>query len=72
MNCPRPRVTRTGEVECPKCGLTWGVDESTPQCTMPDLPAQSSRETRQRTRQRTVELGNRALENIRSILRKGP
>lgn len=71
MTCPRPRVTRTGEVECPKCGLTWGVDdEQQPQCTMPDLPAQSSRETRKRTRQRTVELGNRALENIRSILRK--
>lgn len=72
MTCPRPRVTRTGEVECPKCGLTWGVDEATPNCAMPDLPAQSSRETRKRTRQRTVELGNRALENIRSILRKGP
>lgn len=71
MTCPRPRVTRTGEVECPKCGLTWDVDGLQPQCVMPDLPAQSSRESRKRTRQRTVELGNRALENIRSILRKG-
>lgn len=70
MNCPRPRVTRTGEIECPKCGLSWGVDDAVPQCEMPELPMQSSREMRQRKRQRTVEVANRALENIRSILRK--
>jgi hypothetical protein len=39
---------------------------------MPDLPMQSSRETRQRKRQRTVEVAQRALENIRNTLRKGP
>lgn len=72
MNCPRPRVSRTGELECPACGLTWAVDDTAPECEMPALPVQSSREKRVRTRQRTVEVANRALDNIRSILRKGP
>lgn len=70
MTCPRPRTTRTGDIECPRCGVTWGVDDPEPKCELPDLPMQSSREMRKRTRQRTVELGNRALENIRTILRK--
>lgn len=70
MTCPRPRITRTGEAECPKCGLSWGPDEPPPNCSYPSLPNQSSRETRIRTRQRTVELGNLAIENIRLMLRK--
>lgn len=71
MTCPRPRVTRSGELECPTCGLTWGVDDIAPECVMPELPGQSSRETRERKRQRTVEVAKRAMENIRTILRKG-
>lgn len=72
MTCPRPRVSRTGELECPTCGLTWAVDDQVPACEYPALPVQSSREKRVRTRQRTVEVANRALDNIRTILRKTP
>lgn len=72
MNCPRPRVSRTGELECPTCGLTWAVDDLTPSCEMPALPMHSSRDARRIKRQRTVELAQRALDNIRTILRKDP
>lgn len=72
MNCPRPRTSRTGELECPACGLTWGVDDAVPDCSLPSLPPQGSREKRVRTRQRTVEVANRALDAIRIILRKDP
>lgn len=72
MNCPRPRTSRTGELECPACGLTWGVDDQTPDCSLPSLPAHGSREKRVRTRQRTVEVASRALDAIRTILRKEP
>lgn len=72
MSCPRPRTSRTGELECPTCGLTWGVDDPEPRCELPSLPPQGSREKRVRTRQRTVEVAHRALDAIRTILRKEP
>lgn len=71
MSCPRPRVSRTGELECPACGLTWSVDDLAPSCEMPPLPVQFSQDKRRIKRQRTVELAQRALDNIRTILRKG-
>lgn len=71
MTCPRPRVTRTGELECPTCGVSWSVEDQQPACTVMDLPGQSSRESRERKRQRTKEIAARALENIRNTLRKG-
>lgn len=30
--CPRPRVTRTRELECPECGLMWDPSDPTPDC----------------------------------------
>lgn len=30
--CPRPRTTATGELECPKCGVTWDRTDEAPVC----------------------------------------
>lgn len=71
MTCPRPRPTRTGELECPACGLSWGVDDHAPDCPAPPMPAHHSPVKHSTTRVRTREIGQRAIENIRNILRKG-
>lgn len=70
MACPRPRVTRTGELECTHCGLTWGMEDPEPDCEVLDMPGQSNRDKRRVKRQRTKEIADRALEHIRATLRK--
>lgn len=60
MSCPRPRVTRTGEVECPACGLTWGVDDPEPQCQR--LIGKTER------REISRRIAERELAKIRAIL----
>lgn len=60
MNCPRPRVSRTGDIECPACGLMWGVDDPEPRCSRLIVPLDRREISRQ--------VAERELAKIRHIL----
>lgn len=65
MPCPRPRTTRTGELECPQCGLTWGRDDLTPLCWEPELPSHPRPKLTERARQASAR---QEIEKLRAIL----
>lgn len=59
MNCPNPRATRTGEMECPLCGHT-GDFEGFDYCPNTILPYDRKARTRL--------IAERELLKIRAIL----
>lgn len=56
MTCPTPRKTRTGDFECPKCGLSWDFFDDRPECRRSD---------------RRQDIARRELEKIRRVLQRG-
>lgn len=68
MSCPCPRTNRTGDLECPSCGVSWDPQDGQPLCPKAAVVVASSRGRSKQERLLSRETGKAALAEMRRLL----